>query len=386
MTDRQALSQEEIDSLFQTDKTSKGPTLTPAQADALGEIGNISFGSAATALSTLLQHRVEITTPSVSVVDASGIQEQFPKPYVMVSVEYTEGLKGSNALAIELSDAKTIADLMLGGDGTNTLDDLNDLHLSAVGEAMNQMMGGAATSMSQIFGQRIDISPPKVQVVDLSSKEQVNLGFEGPIVNVEFSIKVDHLIDSKIMQLMPYPFASVILGQLGVANTDAAVDSQSAQSVPLGQPSRSESTRSSEGRTVDTGGSAAASPASMKSMPPASTQPAPFKRPEAVIQQPEFSDFDGLEVTSVGSSRNLSLLFDVPLSITVELGRTKRLIRDILDLAPGSIVELDKLAGEPVDILVNNKKIATGEVVVIDENFGVRLTDIISPSERVRSL
>jgi flagellar motor switch protein FliN/FliY len=389
MTDRQALSQEEIDSLFQMDKTSIGPTLTPAQADALGEIGNISFGSAATALSTLLQHRVEITTPSVSVVDAAGIQEQFPKPYVLVSVEYTEGLKGSNALAIELSDAKTIADLMLGGDGTNTLDELNDLHLSAVGEAMNQMMGGAATSMSQIFGQRIDISPPKVQVVDLSSKEQVNLGFEGPIVNVEFSIKVDHLIDSKIMQLMPYPFANVILGQLGVGGADATVHSQSTETAPSRSPSTAERTRRPEHGTVATEGSAVASHASMQSVPPAppaNALAASFKRPEAVIQQPEFSDFDGLEVTSVGSSRNLSLLFDVPLSITVELGRTKRLIRDILDLAPGSIVELDKLAGEPVDILVNNKKIATGEVVVIDENFGVRLTDIISPSERVRSL
>ncbi|SHK34245.1 flagellar motor switch phosphatase FliY [Alicyclobacillus tolerans] len=378
MSDQQALSQEEIDALFRggNQTSEKNQALTNEEADALGEIGNISFGSAATALSTLLQQRVEITTPSVSIINAQELPNQFPKPYVLVTVEYTVGLKGSNALAIELDDAKTIADLMLGGDGTNISGELNELHLSAVGEAMNQMMGGASTSMSQIFGSRIDISPPNVRVVDLTSDDSIDLGFKGWLVNVEFALKVGELIDSRIMQLMPLQFADELLNKLGFHASDSSTENMSPEITD---------TVSSQPSANLTAGIQEEIPNAAKKEVAASAE-ALKNRPSTTVQRPEFVDFGGLEVTSHGQPRNLELLFDVPLNITVELGRTKRMIREVLDLAPGSIFELDKLAGEPVDILVNNKKIATGEVVVIDENFGVRVTDIISPSERVRNL
>lgn len=390
MNEQMKLSQEEIDALLNANNSSSpgadqpastgAEQLTSEEADILGEIGNISFGSAATSLSTLLQHRVDITTPKVSVIQQDEVEKRFPTPYVLVAVDFTEGLQGSNALAIEINDAKTIADLMLGGDGTNTQGELNELHLSAVGEAMNQMMGGAATSMSQMFGRYINISPPNVEVIDFSSLDgRAQLNESGSIVDVEFQLKVDNLIDSRIMQLIPLKFAKEIVRALKgehasapstvsqqAASTDRPVDlpraTQPAQ--PVAQP-------------TDPSGHAERPSA-------AASQPQAAPAPGVQIHRPEFADFDD-PYEAPSQSNNLSLLFDVPLNVTVELGRAKKLIREILELSPGSILELDKLAGEPVDIYVNSKRIAIGEVVVIDENFGVRVTDIINVEQRVSS-
>ena len=147
--------------------------LSDMQKDALGEIGNISMGSAATTLSVLLGHKVSITTPTVSMSTMSAIRESYPMPYLIVEVGYTVGIDGNNILAIQASDACIIADLMMGGDGTAPPSDLNEIHMSAVGEAMNQMMGAVATSLSSMFNKKIDISPPKVNLIDLGSEEKV---------------------------------------------------------------------------------------------------------------------------------------------------------------------------------------------------------------------
>lgn len=375
MSDQMKLSQAEIDALLSGGSPAptpppieQSPMLTESERDMLGEIGNISFGSAATSLSGLLQQRVEITTPQVSLIDSDNPPGDITRPYVFVSVEFTEGLKGSNALAIEVKDAKTIADLMLGGDGTNIEMELNELHLSAVGEAMNQMMGGAATSMSTIFQKRIDISPPKVRMIDFSD-EGAKMDFSGWIVSVSFRLRVGSLIDSTIMQLVPLDFAKSIIANFNQEEEAAATAAPVAppvvtavQSPPMQPVPKMETTTATMPMSA---------PVQMPSQP--------------VVQRAEFTDF-GNPNAAMQAPRNLSLLFDVPLNVTVELGRTKKSIRDILDLAPGSILELDKLAGEPVDILVNNKRIAIGEVVVIDENFGVRVTDIVSPIDRVKNL
>ncbi len=383
------LSQAEIDALLSSAEMSpETPSqeavkeLTESEADILGEIGNISFGSAATVLSTLLQQRVEITTPKVSLIDASELHDEFARPYVMVSVEYTAGLMGSNALAIEMQDAKTIADLMLGGDGTNTAGDLNELHLSAVGEAMNQMMGGAATALSSMFNRHINISPPKVTTVDFASSEEFDVGIPGKLVNISFRLRVGSLIDSTIMQLTPYQFAldmvHAFMGEM-VATADHGTSVPQATKAPETKPSQQNEEKENHQPPTRAVASAQREPSQAgESM----TSQASHK---ATVQRPEFMDFSGEPETPVRHS-NLSLLYDVTLNVTVELGRTKRPIREILELAPGSIVELDKLAGEPVDILVNNKRIAVGEVVVIDENFGVRVTDILDPSARIRNL
>jgi flagellar motor switch protein FliN/FliY len=384
------LSQAEIDALLNRsapeadarEVESEIVDITEAERDALGEIGNISFGSAATSLSTLLQQRVEITTPHVSVLRSHNVQDDFPRPYVMVTVDFTEGLSGANALAIELNDAKTIADLMLGGDGRNVAGELNDLHLSAVAEAMNQMMGGAATAMSTMFGFPINISPPKVNLIDFAAGDKIEVGRSEWLVNTAFSLRVGDLIDSKIMQLVPVSFAKELLGLLHgsgdqmVAATQSAVMERpaSAQSAPV----LAQSPQSAPAN-VDTN----------THMPQVPVQQSGMAVTNQVLQmpvhRPEFADFSNDEVVAI-NPRNLALLYDVALNVTVELGRTRKSIRDVLDLAPGSIIELDKLAGEPVDIYVNNKRIATGEVVVIDENFGVRVTDIVSPVERVKQL
>lgn len=401
------MSPEEIEALLHggTGKESDNvaDSLTEEERDAIGEIGNISFGTAATTLSSLLQHRVEITTPAVQVMRLDQVQADFPQPYVIVTVEYISGLSGVNALAIEIADAKTIADLMMGGDGTDVSQELNELHLSAVAEAMNQMMGGAATAMSTMFNRHINISPPQVRFVDMAHGERPDLGGADWVVNTAFRIRVGDLIDSRIMQWIPIPLAKGVLqlagtafgnmsGEAAIAAAAERVHQDSERKSEL--QARSESTRPALAYTAadkpmgdlqpvgETGRKPSTeSPPSSMSRGDSGVRPGAT---EVSVQRPEYQDFN-TGVTRGASSRNLSLLFDVQLSVTVELGRTKRPIREILDMVPGSILELDKLAGEPVDIFVNQKRIAVGEVVVIDENFGVRVTDILSAEERVRT-
>lgn len=408
------LSQAEIDALLSgsasetAEPSSDAPLLSDFEKDALGEIGNISFGSAATALSTLLQQRVDITTPDVTLLRQDLVHNEFPRPYVLVSVEFTEGLSGFNALAIELQDAKTIADLMLGGDGTHVAGELNELHLSAVGEAMNQMMGSAATAMSNIFGRTINISPPRVEVVDLSSVDSLDMGHPEWIVDVAFQLKVGTLIDSKIMQLVPFEFARDLVNALNALNQAPGQDPNPVAGHKQGMtgdksaqksatPTATQTPTPMAGRPVDLntpnqpmgyGNTAGLSPvAAMAGQEMAvGLDTAHSVAESTMVRRPEFADFSQQAPVSMKEQRNLSLLFDVPLTVTVELGRTKKTIKDILDMSSGAILELDKLAGEPVDILVNNKRIAIGEVVVIDENFGVRVTDILSPVDRVRNL
>ena len=407
------LSQEEIDALLRQGEqpattVQESMQLSAMDKDALGEIGNISFGSAATTLSTLLSQRVEITTPTVSVLGLQEVQQQFHRPYVLVTVHYTAGLSGINALVIELNDAKTIADLMMGGNGKNVSAELTDLHLSAVAEAMNQMMGAAATAMSSMFGISMNISPPSVKFVDLATDAREAFDFSESFVNVAFQLKVGDLIDSTLMQWLPWSFAGHLLhlangvfaksrsynGAPQVAKADKS------QATPV-----RESGLSNEGGGSQVMGSTQSSEVDAKKngfgqrngdLKTTATAPGASAANEVLValetpsrpalQNPEFVAFDKSEPVSGVSARNLQLLYDVRLNVTVELGRSQRTIREVLEMVPGSVIELDKLAGEPVDILVNGRAVAVGEVVVIDENFGVRVTSILSPAERVRQL
>jgi flagellar motor switch protein FliN len=380
------LSQAEIDALLNQSGPANPPysqtsevSFTDDQKDALGEIGNISFGSAATSLSGLLQQRVEITTPTVEVIHGSEARRNFPKPYVVVEVAFTDGIIGTNALAIEIKDAKTIADLMLGGDGSSIEGELNELHLSAVSEAMNQMMGGAATSMSQIFNRVVNISPPRIRVVDLSTEDALEIGDNGWLVMVSFRLKVGNLIDSKIMQVLPAPFASEMLELLTTTMTKqvaATTTTTKPSEPPMQMPNTHLIPTPPEDILANSQGTRSAANVPMD----VQVSPTP------TVQRPDFTDFSTQTEIQINQPRNLDLLLDVSLNVTVELGRTRKPIREILELGSGSILELDKLAGEPVDILVNNKRIAVGEVVVIDENFGVRVTSIVSPADRVKNL
>lgn len=384
--------------------------LSSMEKDALGEIGNISMGSAATTLSVLLGHKVNITTPTVSVDTMSTIQNQYPMPYLVVEVGYVIGINGNNILAIQASDASIIADLMMGGDGLNPQEELNDIHMSAVGEAMNQMMGTVATSLSTMFNKKIDISPPKVNLIDLGAEDKITdlVNNDEPVVKTSFRMEVDGLIDSEIMQILPLDVAKEMVSFLMGGGAEAE-----AQEAPAPAPEPAPAPAAPEPAPV------AAAPAPAAPAPqPAAPQYAAPQQPQYAVppQQPQYTAppmgaqpvyappayannvvSSGVPVQNAQfapltnepvevNAANISLIQDVPLQVTVELGRTKKSIREILEFSTGSIIELDKLAGEPVDIHVNGQLTAKGEVVVIDENFGVRITEIVSPMERVQSL
>ncbi|WP_085523968.1 flagellar motor switch phosphatase FliY [Tuberibacillus sp. Marseille-P3662] len=388
MSDDGMLSQEEIDALLGQTGDHEGDQADSPQPsnnneeiqlhdyvdsveiDTMGEIGNIAFGNSATALSSLLNQKVEITTPSISLVHKSHLQEEFPIPYVSVKVVYTEGFEGTNVLVIKTQDASVIADLMLGGDGSQPSEEMNDIHLSAVEEAMNQMMGSAATSMSTIFNRRVDISPPKIDLMDVVKDEGTYLlPEESLMVKVSFNLKIGQLVDSDIMQLIPLEFAKGLVNLLITQDKNAEMSEDSNDSDVHPGDETDVTTQRQDHKT------------------PGQTAPEsePNQRQAQDVQSVAFSNFDEAPQVSQGQ-QNLNLLMDVPLKVTVELGRTKQTIRDVLNLSPGSIVELDKLAGEPVDILVNDKPVAKGEVVVIDENFGVRVTEILNQYDRIHSL
>lgn len=358
------LSQEEIDALLRGEPVAASPSpagqdLSDIEKDALGEIGNISMGTAATTLSVLLGRRVSITTPKVSISTLNEIKRQYPLPYLVIEVGYTQGLLGTNLLAVREQDALIIADLMMGGDGTNPPTELNELYMSAVSEAMNQMMGSTATSISTVFKKKVDIAPPKVNLLDFAVDPNITNSITGddPLVRVSFRMEVEELIDSELMQIMPLNVAKEM-----VENLMNAVQQPPAPTASAAAP--------------------------QPTAPPITQQPAPPQPKQSIqnvaVQPVQFAPLKPGGIPGVDT--NIGLIMDVPLQITVELGRTRKLIRDILELTPGSVVELDKLAGEPVDVLVNGKLIAKGEVVVIDENFGVRITDIISPLERANNL
>jgi flagellar motor switch protein FliN/FliY len=264
--------------------------------------------------------------------------------------------------------------------------------MSAVGEAMNQMMGAVATSLSTMFNKKIDISPPKVNLIDRATQDKVTEIFanDDPIVRVSFRMEVDGLIDSEIMQLLPIHVATEMVDSMmsGMSEKDEAAPvpekpSISSAAMPAAAPSAAPSP------------AAQAVPATPQASAP--VPPRPIAVPQAApvygtshvaanvpVQPAQFAPLS-TEPVQVNDA-NIGLILDVPLSVTVELGSTKKSIKDILELTNGSIVELDKLAGEAVDINVNGKLLAKGEVVVIDENFGVRITDIVSPQERAARL
>ncbi|WP_094547414.1 flagellar motor switch phosphatase FliY [Petroclostridium xylanilyticum] len=372
------LSQAEIDALlngtmdFDISNNEDEETFTAEEADALGEVGNISMGTSATTLFTLLGQKVLITTPKVTVTDWDSLAAEHTIPYVAVKVEYTEGLKGTNLLILKEQDVKIITDLMMGGDGSNTSGELTELHLSAIGEAMNQMIGSSATSLSSMLNKKIDISPPNAFVIDFASDFPFEtLGHSQKIVKVAFRMVIGNLIDSEIMQLIPLDFAKNLVHNLLQTQEEPPAQQPPAAAKPSGMQKQQEQRPSSNLGKQSSGGMEM-SAREYNVQPP---------RTPVNVQPVQFQSFE--ENRMAGERENISLIMDVPLEVTVELGRTQRLIKDILEFVPGSIIELDKLAGEPIDILVNGKIIAKGEVVVIDESFGVRITDIVNPSKRL---
>lgn len=389
------LSQEEINALLNgmnTDDSSNATQekLTDAEKDAIGEISNISMGTAATTLFSLVNQKVNITTPVVEYATWKDIVSSYDRPCVFIQIYYEDGLDGNNILILKENDVKVITDLMMGGDGTNVTGELSDLHLSAISEAMNQMMGSAATSISSMLEKRVNISPPTSAVVDLYEHingENLAEFLKGRFVKVSFHMEIGNLVDSVLMQLYPFDFARDLYKQFIQATTmepdiptrppvsDTAAKTQTPPPAPVPQ----------------TPPQPQPAPAPMPQQPGYNPYPYPYPNqggiPNAVpypmpvmqdvnVAPVQFAPFNPA-LGGVVQPENIDLLMDVPLEVTVELGRTSKSIKEILDFAPGTIIELNHLAGEPIDVLVNGKYVAKGEVVVMEEAFGIRVTEII---------
>lgn len=349
--------------------------LTNDEADALGEIGNICMGTAATTMYTLLNHRVTITTPHVRVFpsQATMLSEYDDRPLITVEVLYTEGLKGKNLLVLKEDDALIITDLLMGGDGIVAPgSELSELHLSAISEVMNQMVGSSATALANMLQTAVNISPPNVAITHFNEDPPPMFFDRGEAVaRISFKMEIEGVLDSQIMQIMPLNFSKSMVQKLLGQEEEAGREAEAMRNQATAAPQ------------------AAAAPQTIPHTPPAApayapapvqTPPQPQSQPPApVVQQVRYQNFDEPPVSHAPIG-DLGLVIDVPVQVTVELGRTKKSVKDILGLGSGSLIVLDKLAGEPVEVLVNNRLIARGEVVVIDDNYGVRITEVFSAS------
>lgn len=365
--------------------------LTDMEKDAIGEISNISMGTSATTLFSLVNQKVNITTPVVSMARWENLMNEYERPCVFIQIKYTTGLDGANILILKEHDVKIITDLMMGGDGTNTQDDLSELHLSAISEAMNQMMGSSATSLSSMLGRMIDISPPEASLINLSEFKQASdiaPFLEGDFVKISFRMQIGELVDSSIMQLYPVEFVKsvydIFIGAQG--GDEPAAEEKAPEPEPYVPP---QAEPVNQGMPVQPMPQAGMDMSQMnygmpQMMPQMNYGMPQMGMPQMMpaggnmnIQPAQFQSFSQ-DFAAMPSQENIGLIMDVPLEVTVELGRTKKSIAEILDFAPGTIIELNKIVGEPIDVLVNGKFVAKGEVVVIEESFGIRVTEIIN--------
>ena len=424
-----------------------GELLTEVERDAIGEVANISMGSSATTLYSLVNRKVNITTPKVEIATWNTLMGDYERPCVFIQIRYTVGLDGTNMLVLKEHDVKVITDLMMGGDGTNTDGELGELHLSAISEAMNQMMGSAATSLSTMLKTTIDISPPDSSLLDLTQvKDGASISpfLGGAFVKISFRMQIDDLVDSTIMQLYPVDFAKKVVdtfigSQMGGAAQEPAPQAsapgsgmeQAAQAgmpqggmdaqmgmaggMQMGMPQGGMDAQMGMGGGMQTGmpqggmnpqmmqmgmPQGGMNPQMMQmGMPQGGMNPQMMQmgmpmqagmypmgmvpmgmNPQALqsvnVQPAQFQNFSN-DVQGLAGQENIGLIMDVPLEVTVELGRTSKSISEILNFTPGTIIELDRIAGEPIDVLVNGKFVAKGEVVVIEESFGIRVTEII---------
>lgn len=343
-----------------------------ARMDLIGEVGNISMSQAATTLSSILNHRVSITTPRVTKIRFASLMEGIKTPKVATTVEYKEGVIGTNLMLLQVRDASIIADLMMGGPGNAKEDaEFGDLELSAVAEAMNQMIGSASTSMATMINRKVDILPPMVKLWG----EPDNISYDGInpdsiVYRISFNLDVEGLIESEIMQIFTKEMvndiaAAMMADKATVVNDREVPAEEQPEPAPAAAPTPQPQPQA-------------------QPQPQVAPQPAPQpKQPPVEVSQPSFQTLDGHAQVE---GDNLDLLMDIPLNLSVVLGTSKKSVREILSFNTGSVIELEKLTDEPLDILLNGKLIAQGEVVVINDNFGVRITNILSQSQRINNM
>ena len=342
---------------------------------------SISMGSSATTLYSLVNRKVNITTPVVSLANWSTMIAEYERPCVFIQIKYTVGLDGSNILILKERDVKVITDLMMGGDGTNIDGELGELHLSAISEAMNQMMGSSATSLSTMLGKMIDISPPEASLVDLTElkkPEEIAKFLSGTFCKIAFTMQIEDLVESTILQLYPIEFAKSLYDTFinqqrgGVSTPEPAAAPPAPEPQPYTPPPAA--APMPDMSQMNMGMPQMQMPQMNMGMPQMQMPQMNMEMPN--VQPAQFQNFSD-SYGMANAPENIGLIMDVPLEVTVELGRAVKSISEILDFSPGTIIELDKIAGEPIDVLVNGKFVAKGEVVVIEESFGIRVTEII---------
>ena len=355
--------------------------LNDTEKDAIGEIANISMGSSATTLYSLVNQKVNITTPEVSLANWNTVTSNYERPCVFIQIKYTVGIEGSNILILKEHDVMIITDLMMGGDGSNADGEIGELQLSAISEAMNQMMGAAATSLSTMIAKKVDISPPDATLLDMIDNDPSEIAefLTGTFVRISFKMQIGDLVDSTLMQLYPIEFAKSLNETVSMGAAEDAASSAPSSPPPAPAPAPAPAPMPAQApppmpdMSAMQGGMGMGMPMQQPMMPMG--MPMQPMMPAMNYQPAQFENFTAGAM--LPGAENIGLIKDVPLEVTVELGRTAKPISDILDFSPGTIIELDKVAGEPVDVLVNGKFVAKGEVVVIEESFGVRVTEIV---------
>lgn len=406
-TSADTITSEEVNN-GNSDNSANEEFLTDIEKDTVGEISNISMGTAATTLSSLVNQKVNISIPVVTYATWDDLVKSYDRPCVFLQIKYKEGLDGNNILILKENDVKIIADLMMGGDGTNTDGEITELHLSAICEAMNQMMGSASTSLSSMLNMKIDISPPTASLVDLNDnldQNEISDFLSKGFVKNAFKLTIGDLVDSEIMQLFPVKFAKNLCRRFenGSDVETASLPEEPVsehviqQDKPQGQQPQQTQQQTQQTMQQSMSGQQMTPPpvnmnqagygmptgypmGVMGTMPGYNGVPYQQMQPQMMqevnVQPAQFQAFSN-DLAAVTQKENINLIMDVPLEVTVELGRTTKSIKEILEFAPGTIIELDKIAGEPIDVLVNGKYVAKGEVVVIEESFGIRVTEII---------
>ncbi len=387
--------------------------MSPMEIDSIGEIMNISLGSSATTVSTLLEQRVNITTPRVTIVTAQEFEFKGLEPAVAVEINYVSGLDGTNVMVLKESDVRIIVGLLLQTEYSEEDFVLDEMSLGAICEVMNQMMGASSTALSQLLNRPINISPPssfKIENSEQFKKKYFN--DDEPIIAIHFNLMIGELTNSEFISIMSLGLAKDLISSFGFGSSslESTPEPAPVQAAPAPAPAaptpppaapapRPAPPAYHPDPQAGFAQTAYGVPAAAYSGPPAPMappmQPTPvirgnMRQPESPpyeIQSASYQNFDEQEtVLTTDQSNNLNMILSVPLEVTVEIGSTKRKIKEILDFTTGTILELDKQAGSQVDIFVNGQRIAKGDVVVVDDYYGVRITEISSNVDIINAL
>ncbi len=325
MSEEAAITKEELDALL-GEMGGKEEAISPIEEEKLEDIYSKTMLSATEVLSKVLNKQVKIENPDVKTLTPDELELELPKNAIVIETEHTDGLRGMTYMVLLKEHGATMADLATGGDGTKPPEELTEVYLGALGDAIGKMIEAANLSLSTKIGRQISSSPPKIRVIDFEKKKtELDIFKETQLVKINYNIKVGDLFEGNLVQLIPTDMARPII--------ETMEEKEAPSVLPTG----------------------------------------PVQFAEARPPIPEVPS-------------NIQLLMDVPVEISVELGKTNKSLSDLLKMGEGYIMELDKMAGEPVDVLVNGRLVAKASVVVVDENFGVRITNIITPRERLSSL